>query len=78
MYQHVEFLYWMKNQTTHAILPAQENIDLINVCNQDCFYRNSAEHWQASPVQKHYTQYIELLDKLASLKNKKEHASKNF
>lgn len=47
------------------ILPAQVDIDLTNVCNQDCFYCNSAEFRANKPVQKKYTKYIELLDKLA-------------
>jgi sulfatase maturation enzyme AslB (radical SAM superfamily) len=66
MYQHAEVVHWMNNQSTHAILPAQVDIDLTNICNQDCFYCNSAEHRRASPVQKRYTEYIALLDQLAS------------
>ena len=66
MYQHAELVHWMKNQATHAVLPAQVDIDLTNICNQDCFYCNSADHRRASPVQKRYTEYIALLDKLAS------------
>ena len=66
MYQHAEVVHWMNNQDTHAILPAQVDIDLTNICNQDCFYCNSAEHRRASPVQKRYTEYIDLLNKLAT------------
>jgi len=47
------------------ILPAQVDIDLTNVCNQDCYYCNSAEFRQQQPVQKKYTEYIDLLDQLA-------------
>jgi sulfatase maturation enzyme AslB (radical SAM superfamily) len=56
----------MHNKETHAIIPQQVDIDLTNICNQDCFYCNSAEHRRNSPVQKHYTNYIQLLDKLAT------------
>jgi sulfatase maturation enzyme AslB (radical SAM superfamily) len=56
----------MRNQDTKKILPAQVDIDLTNVCNQDCFYCNSADFRAAKPVQKKYTEYITLLDKLAS------------
>lgn len=66
MYHHAEIVHWMNNRDTHSILPAQVDIDLTNICNQDCFYCNSAEHRRASPVQKRYTEYIALLDKLAS------------
>ena len=65
-YQHAEIVHWMNNQQRLAILPAQVDIDLTNICNQNCFYCNSAEHRKASPVQKKYTEYIALLDKLAT------------
>ena len=66
MYQFAEVAHWMQNQETMKLLPAQVDIDLTNVCNQDCFYCNSAEFRAAKPVQKKYTEYIKLLDKLAS------------
>jgi sulfatase maturation enzyme AslB (radical SAM superfamily) len=47
------------------ILPAQVDIDLTNVCNQDCYYCNSADFRKEAPVQKKYREYINLLDKLA-------------
>jgi sulfatase maturation enzyme AslB (radical SAM superfamily) len=65
MYQYAELVHWMSNQDTKKLLPAQVDIDLTNVCNQDCFYCNSADFRAAKPVQKKYTEYIELLDKLA-------------
>jgi sulfatase maturation enzyme AslB (radical SAM superfamily) len=66
MYQHAELVHWMQNQNTMKILPAQVDIDLTNVCNQDCYYCNSADFRANRPVQKKYTEYIDLLDKLAS------------
>lgn len=65
MYQHAELVHWMKNQEYMNLLPAQVDIDLTNVCNQDCYYCNSAEFRKEKPVQKKYTEYIALLDKLA-------------
>jgi len=56
----------MSNQDNMKILPAQVDIDLTNVCNQDCYYCNSADFRAEKPVQKKYTEYIALLDKLSS------------
>jgi sulfatase maturation enzyme AslB (radical SAM superfamily) len=75
MYQHAELVHWMKNKETIGIMPAQVDIDLTNICNQDCFYCNSAEHRAARPVQKKYTEYIELLDKLATWRS---HSPRSF
>lgn len=66
MYQHAELVHWMQNQQTMKLLPAQVDIDLTNVCNQDCYYCNSAEFRSRVPVQKKYTEYIDLLDKLST------------
>jgi sulfatase maturation enzyme AslB (radical SAM superfamily) len=55
----------MHNKESMKILPAQVDIDLTNVCNQDCYYCNSAEFRARVPVQKKYNEYITLLDKLA-------------
>jgi len=65
MYQYAELVHWMKNKESMILLPAQVDIDLTNVCNQDCYYCNSAEFRKEKPVQKKYTEYITLLDKLA-------------
>jgi len=65
MYQYAELVHWMKNKESMKLLPAQVDIDLTNVCNQDCYYCNSANFRKQQPVQKKYTEYIALLDKLA-------------
>lgn len=65
MYHAAELVHWMQHRDTKILLPAQVDIDLTNICNQDCYYCNSAEHRAAAPVQKRYTEYISLLDKLA-------------
>ena len=64
MYQYAELVHWMNNKSTKKLLPAQVDIDLTNICNQDCYYCNSAEFRKAQPLQKKYTEYISLLDKL--------------
>jgi MoaA/NifB/PqqE/SkfB family radical SAM enzyme len=66
MYQFAELVHWMHNKDRMKILPAQVDIDLTNVCNQDCYYCNSADFRKQKPTQKKYTEYIELIDKLAS------------
>jgi len=66
MYQFAELVHWMQNKNSMKILPAQVDIDLTNVCNQDCYYCNSADFRAEKPVQKKYTEYIALLDKLSS------------
>lgn len=65
MYHTAELVHWMRNRDNKILLPAQVDIDLTNICNQDCYYCNSAEHRAAAPVQKNYIEYINLLDKLA-------------
>ena len=65
MYNEAELVHWMHNPTK-KLLPAQVDIDLTNICNQDCYYCNSAEHRAAKPVQKDHKEYIALLDKIAS------------
>lgn len=66
MYQHAELVHWMQNQSHKKILPAQVDIDLTNICNQSCYYCNSAEFRKSQPIQKNYTEYISLLDKLST------------
>lgn len=66
MYRAAELVHWMQNRDNKILLPAQVDIDLTNICNQDCYYCNSASHRAAAPVQKKYTEYIDLLDKLVT------------
>jgi len=65
MYHHAELVHWFKNPGK-VILPASVDIDLTNICNQDCYYCNSAEFREEKPVQQKYTDYISLLDKLST------------
>ena len=66
MYQHAEIVHWFKNQDNKKFIPSSVDIDLTNICNQDCFYCNSAEHRKEKPIQKDYKEYINLLDKLST------------
>lgn len=66
MYQFAELVHWMQNKDSMKLLPAQVDIDLTNICNQDCYYCNSAEFRAEQPVQKKYTEYIQLLDRLST------------
>ena len=66
MYQSATVVYWMKYAPNKVIIPGSVDIDLTNICNQDCFYCNSAEFRSASPGGPVYTQYIDLLDKLST------------
>jgi sulfatase maturation enzyme AslB (radical SAM superfamily) len=66
MYREAELVHWMQNQDHKILLPAQVDIDLTNICNQDCYYCNSAVHRKMAPVQKNYKEYIGLLDKLST------------
>lgn len=66
MYHNAQIVHWMRHQKTHTIMPVHADIDLTNICNQDCFYCNSAEFRAKMPVQKKYTDYIRLLDQMAS------------
>jgi sulfatase maturation enzyme AslB (radical SAM superfamily) len=69
MYQYAELVHWMKNPSK-VIIPGSVDIDLTNLCNQDCYYCNSAEFRKQHPVQKEYTAYIDLLDKLHGWRGK--------
>lgn len=66
MYHNAEIVHWMRDPKKFTIFPAHADIDLTNICNQDCFYCNSAEFRARMPVQKKYTDYIKLVDQMAS------------
>ena len=66
MYQSATVVYWMKYAPNKVIIPGSVDIDLTNICNQDCFYCNSADHRIESPGGPDYTEYVKLIDKLAN------------
>lgn len=51
------------------VLPSKVDIDLTNICNQDCFYCNSADFRKKYLVSGHASSYLLLLDQLASWKH---------
>jgi len=65
MYQYAELVHWMKNRDS-VLIPASVDIDLTNVCNQDCYYCDSAEFRAAHPESQPMDQYIKLIDRLAT------------
>jgi len=65
MYHNASLAHWFLNNQDKKFIPAQVDMDLTNVCNQDCFYCNSKEHREAAPVQLDYRKYIKLLDQIA-------------
>ena len=66
MYQSASLVYWMKYAKNKTIIPGSVDIDLTNVCNQDCFYCNSADFRSSTPGGPGYKKYIDLLDKLST------------
>ena len=64
MYTSATVVHWLKHPTKKTIIPASVDIDLTNICNQDCFYCNSAEFRAESPGGPKYESYIDLIDKL--------------
>lgn len=62
MYQHAQVVHWMNNPSK-VIIPGSMEIDLTNICNQDCYYCNTAEYRKQFPIQKDYKEYLSLLDR---------------
>ena len=56
----------LTGRTFLPVLPNHIDIDLTNVCNQDCFYCNSADFRAKYLVSGSKNDYLDLLDKLAS------------
>lgn len=64
--RHAELVHWMSSKDKKYFIPAGADIDLTNICNQDCFYCNSSEFRKEHPVQQKYTDYIKLIDQLST------------
>ena len=56
----------LTGRTNLPVLPNHVDIDLTNVCNQDCFYCNSADFRAKNLVTGRTNQYLNLLDQLAN------------
>lgn len=65
-YQSAGTVYWMTHAQDKVIIPGSVDIDLTNICNQDCFYCNSARFREASPGGPQLNDYITLLDRLSA------------
>ena len=57
----------LTGRTNLPVLPNHVDIDLTNVCNQDCFYCNSADFRAKNLVTGRTNQYLNLLDLLETL-----------
>ena len=66
MYYNASLVQWMLNNKDKIFIPAQIDIDLTNICNQNCFYCNSKDFRETYSTPLHYSRYIILLDQLAS------------
>lgn len=51
-------------KTNLPVLPSHIDLDLTNVCNQDCFYCNSFNFRQKNLVQSSYEEYVKLLEQI--------------
>lgn len=74
MYHSASLAHWFLHNKDKTFIPAMVDIDLTNICNQDCFYCNSADFRQAQPISQPYTAYIKLLEQLASWREVKPHS----
>lgn len=68
MYQYAELVHFMKNPNM-VLLPSSVDIDLTNVCNQDCYYCDSAEFRKQKPIAQSLDKYLQLIDQLVDWKN---------
>lgn len=64
--RYAELVHWMTVQDKKNFIPASADIDLTNICNQDCVYCSTADFRKEQPVQLDYKKYIDLIDKLAT------------
>ena len=68
MYQYAQLVHWIAQNRT-VFLPASVDIDMTNVCNQDCYYCDSAEFRKQHPTQQPAADYIKLIDQLSTWRN---------
>ena len=59
---------FLAGKTTSGPMPSRVDIDLTNVCNQDCFYCNSAEFREKFLVSGPTPFYYRLIDQLYAWK----------
>jgi len=64
--RYAELVHWMSIQDKKYFIPASADIDLTNICNQDCVYCSTAEFRKKQPVQLDYKKYVKLIDQLST------------
>ena len=68
MYQYAQLVHFMKHPEL-VMLPASVDIDLTNICNQDCYYCDSADFRKSHPTAQTIDNYLKLIDQLTTWKN---------
>jgi len=68
MYQYSQLVHFMKHPNL-VLLPSSIDIDLTNICNQDCYYCDSADFRKQSPTAQTLDNYLKLIDQLVDWKN---------
>jgi len=58
------FANYLTDQKHKIFLPWQVDIDTTNICNQDCYYCNTAVYRSEKPIYQNEDNYHDLLDKL--------------
>ena len=56
----------MSIQDKKYFIPAGADIDLTNICNQDCVYCSTADFRKTHPIQLDHLAYIKLIDQLST------------
>jgi len=64
--RYAELVHWMSVRDKKSFIPASADIDLTNICNQDCDYCSTADFRKEQPIQLEYLKYIKLIDQLAT------------
>ena len=66
MDQHLLIAKWLQGQIPGVFLPWQIDLDLTNICNQDCYYCNTVDFRTNVPVYQDRLKYVRLIDQLAN------------
>ena len=67
--RYAELIHWMGIQDRKYFIPSTADIDLTNICNQDCFYCSTSDFRNRHPVQQKFDMNVQLIDKLATWRN---------
>lgn len=69
MHLSYELAQWLESKSDIQFLPWQIDLDLTNVCNQDCFYCNTSSFRAEKPVTKTFEEYSTLISQLERWNN---------